>query len=138
MKNTILFLLLFTILLPACRKTDRTSGNNATLPGTWTLMETLVDPGDGSGTWKPAQLPLVLLFTNDGHIKGSAFPQAWQYTVLNDTTIKFVYADGTFIIYNYAVSGSSLMLSGGGCIEACGLKFSKSSSTSLYTHSSPN
>jgi hypothetical protein len=131
MKNTILFLLLFTILLPACRKTHQTAGNTASLPGTWTLVETLMDPGDGSGTWKPAQSPLVLLFTNDGQIQGNAFPQARQYAVLNDTTIKFVYTDGTFIIYNYTVSGSSLLLSGGGCIEACGLKFSKSSSTSL-------
>jgi hypothetical protein len=131
MKNTVLFLLLFTIVLPACRKTDRTAGNNATLPGTWTLVETLTDPGDGSGTWKPAQAPLVLLFTGDGHIQGSAFPQARQYTVLNENTIKFVYADGTFILYNYTLSGSKLMLSGGGCIEACGLKFSKTNTTSL-------
>jgi hypothetical protein len=131
MKNTILFLLLFTIMLPACRKTDRSAGNNTTLPGTWTLVETLTDPGDGSGTWKPAPAPLSLLFTNNGRIQGSAFPQARQYELLSDTSIKFIYADGTFIIYNYAFTNSALVLSGGGCIEACGLKFIKGSATSL-------
>ena len=131
MKNTILLLLLFMMILPACRKTDRAAGNNKTLPGTWTLVETLADPGDGSGTWKPASAPLTLLFTTGNDIKGSAFPQARRYEVLGDTTIKFIYADGTFIIYNYAITSSSLVLSGGGCIEACGLKFSKSSTTSL-------
>jgi hypothetical protein len=119
-----LALSLFTFLLFSCNKMESANANEA-VAGTWKLVETLADPGDGSGTWQPATgtAQTYLLFYNNGLIGGNAFPEARNYTVMNDTTVKFTYADGTFINYTYALSETTLVLSGGGCIEACGAKF---------------
>jgi hypothetical protein len=125
MRTAFFFGMVCTLLLFSCSKSESNSMDQAGLPGTWTLVETLADPGDGSGTWQPATAPLALTFTANGTIEGNAFPQARRYQVLSTTTIKFIYADDTFIIYNYALTESVLSLSGGGCIEACGLKFIK-------------
>ncbi len=125
MKQALLFWLLAAVTFGSCSKSDSTTLGKTALPGMWTLTETLVDPGDGSGTWKPAPAPLTLTFTTDGRIDGNAFPQARTYNLTNDSSIRFTFSDGTFINYNYVFSSSTLVLSGGGCIEACGLKFIK-------------
>ena len=126
MRTALFFSMVCALLLFSCTKSESGTNSKATLPGTWTLVETLADPGDGSGTWQPAATPLTLTFAADGIITGDAFPQARRYEVLGNTTIKFIYADGTFINYNYVLTETTLSLSGGGCIEACGVRFSKS------------
>jgi hypothetical protein len=115
---------LFIFLLFSCNKSESASANEA-VSGTWKLVETLTDPGDGSGIWQPSTgaAHTYLLFYDNGLIGGNAFPEARNYAVANDTTIKFTYADGTFINYTYTLSETTLVLSGGGCIEACGAKF---------------
>jgi len=127
MKRAFLWLLC-SIWLFACSKSDQHTAGNFELAGTWRLAETLADPGDGSGTWKPASAPLLLIFGADGSIQGDAFPQARRYQKLNDTNIRFTFADGAFINYTYSLTNTTLILSGSGCIEPCGLKFKKDTS----------
>src|SRR5438309_2785589 len=118
MKKVALLSLLFCTMLFSCRKSDSNMGSKTALAGTWKLMETLADPGDGSGTWRPAPEALTLTFTQDGGIEGAALPQARHYVVTSDTNLRFTFADGTFINYNYSLVNNTLVLSGGGCIEA--------------------
>ena len=127
MKKAILLLALFTAILFSCRKSETRGVAEHSITGKWRLAETLADPGDGSGTWKPvaAATQTFITFTSDGNIEGNAFPQARHYNVLNETTIRFTFSDGTFILYNYTLTPTTLVLSGGGCIEACGAKFIK-------------
>jgi hypothetical protein len=121
---------LFTFLLFSCNKSESVNTHEA-VAGTWKLVETLADPGDGSGAWQPVTgtSQTYLLFYDNGMIGGNAFPEARNYAVVNGTTIKFTYADGTFINYSYTLSESTLVLSGGGCIEACGAKFVRETAT---------
>lgn len=132
MKTIFALLLCCSVALLSCSKSEVKTFNKAALPGTWKLVEMLADPGDGSGTWQPATAPLELTFTTTNSIEGNAFPQARRYEILNDSTIRFVYSDETFIIYNYTLTESTLSLSGGGCIEACGLKFRKTAQYSGF------
>ena len=125
MKKLLLFLLLCPGMLFSCSKSDTHTAGSTALAGTWKLVETLADPGNGSGTWRPAPNALLLTFTPDGRIGGNAFPQARTYEVTSSTDMRFTFADGTFINYNYTLSDATLVLSGGGCIEACGAKFKK-------------
>lgn len=125
MKRAALLLLLCIAILISCSKSDSACAEKTALTGNWKLVETLADPGDGSGTWQPAAHPLTLTFTSNGSIGGDAFPQARHYEVSSDTNLRFTFADGTFINYNYTLTETTLVLSGGGCIEACGAKFIK-------------
>lgn len=125
MKQAVLFLLLCSAVLFSCSKSDSNVVTKTPLPGAWQLVETLSDPGNGSGMWQPAPESLLLTFTTDGRIEGTAFPQARRYVVTSDKNIRFIYADSTFINYNYTLANTTLVLSGGGCIEVCGLKFKK-------------
>lgn len=125
MKRVLLLVLLFSGVLLSCSKSDSHTSADTSLPGTWKLIETLADPGDGSGTWQPATQLVTLTFTDGGFIQGNAFPQARRYEVTSDTNIRFTFSDGTFINYNYTLTDGMLVLSGGGCVEACGAKFKK-------------
>ena len=125
MKQAVLLLLVCSAVLFSCSKSDSNVVTKTPFSGTWQLAETLADIGNGSGTWQPATEPLLLTFTTDGRIEGTAFPQARRYVVTSDKNIRFIYADSTFINYNYSLVNTTLVLSGGGCIEACGLKFKK-------------
>lgn len=124
--NRVLLMLLFSVSsLLSCSKSDSACAEKTELTGTWKLSQTLADAGDGSGTWQPASQPLTLTFGADGAIGGDAFPQARRYQRTTDTNLRFTFDDGTFIIYNYALADATLIMSGGGCIEACGAKFIK-------------
>lgn len=129
MKRAALFLMLCMVVLVSCSKSDANCADKGAVTGTWKLVETLADPGDGSGKWQPASASLTLTFHPDGAIGGDAFPQARRYEVASNTNLRFTFADGTFINYNYALTETTLTLSGGGCIEACGAKFIKTSSS---------
>lgn len=115
-----LLFLLFCIFA-SCSKSGSESTEKTALTGTWKLSQTLA----GSGTWQPAADPLVISFHAGGALSGNAFPQAERYDVASISNLRFTFTDGTFIFYNYALTGTTLELSGGGCIEACGAKFVK-------------
>jgi hypothetical protein len=115
-----------------CNKTSRSpADNNSSIVGKWILIQTLVDPGDGSGTWMQANVPnhYFMQFNADNKtiesniISGSG--NLDQYKIINDSTVNLIYSDNDTVRYNYKIDNSSLTLMGG-CYEACGLKFTRS------------
>lgn len=72
-----LALLLCVASLLACHKTDSNTAGTSSIAGTWQLVETLADPGDGSGTWRAVTTAdqTFITFTANGQIQGTAFPQ---------------------------------------------------------------
>ncbi len=63
MKKLLAIVLLFSLIL-ACNNDDNANAN-VSLVGTWKLTETLVDPGDGSGTFIPVQSNKTVTFNNN-------------------------------------------------------------------------
>ena len=118
------------VLFVGCNKTLNTHLTaNVSLVGKWFLIETLADPGDGSGKWNPADRPnyYFIKFNADNSIKSNTYGRlsgAKQYDATSDTTLNVRYADGTTATFYYSISNGQLTIMGG-CIEACGLKFRK-------------
>ena len=115
------------LLLSACRK--ETFKGNATLSGQWKLIQTLADPGDGSGTWQPAQnVTTTVQFNSDGTLGGTAFPIYNKYAVKDSVTLVFTQPDNTIQNFRYSIHHDSLTMSPDGpirCYEACGERFKK-------------
>lgn len=102
--------------------------NNATLTGNWKLVQSLADPGDGSGTWQPVATSTSLAFNADGTTNGSTFPNYIAYTLSATTDITFSQADKTTQNYRFTISHDTLSISPDGpirCTEACGIRFVK-------------
>ncbi len=117
-------------LLVTCKKTDSSTAEgkaNSGLTGKWKLTEYLSDPGDGSGTWQPANLPTAyyLEFSADGTGKvtpGTPYDLSGDtYTVDSDSTMIANRGSNTYKV-SYQLTADSLTITGG-CIEACGMKF---------------
>lgn len=64
MKRHIIVLLAIGITLLSCQNNDDTP-IDPDLIGTWKLTARFVDPGDGSGTFKPVQSKMTLEFENE-------------------------------------------------------------------------
>jgi hypothetical protein len=132
MKKLVSVISLFSALLFfSCSKTsDAVEGH---LTGKWILIETLADPGDGSGTWRPADPPnhFYLTFKTDSTVESNLYTGPGglkRYSLLTDSTINFTYNNGGSVNLRYKIEAAFLTITGG-CIEACGSKFSKSSLT---------
>jgi len=63
----ILFILLTIGILYSCNKNDD-SNSRTQLIGNWKLIEVLVDPGGGSGTFNSVESDKIITFENDGTI----------------------------------------------------------------------
>jgi len=127
MKRFFIFGCFLTTLFVACSKTsNQNPQNKLTLTGKWTLTETLADPGDGSGKWTAVSrqnyfyLRLNTDFTAESNY--IQFSVLEKYSVINDTTISFLFQNGSSKTYNYRIDNTSLKITGG-CYEACGAKF---------------
>lgn len=125
--------LLLTIMFAFCSKTSNpTAAKNSTLIGTWTLVETLADPGDGSGRWTAVDKPdyYFLRFNSNNSIESNTYNGLGglkQYKIVNDSIVRFIYGNGTPVTLLYELSSNSLTIKGG-CIEACGSKFVRKTS----------
>lgn len=119
--------------LASCNDDDNTPGAEPELVNQWSLIEQLVDPGDGSGTFQPVESNKVIEFFSDG-------------TVRSNSTLCFMDPDGTnqtftgtydpdemtinpddcsdddFLRLTYEQDGGILYLYYL-CIEPCGQKF---------------
>ncbi|WP_147203520.1 hypothetical protein [Segetibacter aerophilus] len=117
-----------TVLFFACTKNYIVDDSiNSAIVGKWFLVETLADPGDGSGRWTPVSDPnrYYMKFNSDGSLENNTpgiLANLRRYKTPNDSSINFVYPDGASFSLRYKIEGNSLTLSGG-CIEACGSKF---------------
>jgi hypothetical protein len=117
-------------LFICCNKSS--SVTNATLIGKWGLIETLADPGDGSGKWKPVDHPNndFVVFNRDETMLSNTIGRMMEvkrYQIIDSVTIKFLFDDGNGYNMFYAIKGDTLTIMGG-CIEACGSKFIKKTS----------
>jgi hypothetical protein len=98
-----------------------------TLQGKWKFRESYMDPGDGSGTWKPApQGQTYIEFRQDGTLATdlplfSGYAR-YQHT---DSTVTLLPPTGTntFLMY-YKIQGSTLELNPL-CFEGCGYRFKR-------------
>src|SRR4051812_23907892 len=115
MKYFITLFLLFVLI--ACTK----SSNKAlsSLIGRWKLTETLVDPGDGSGTWMPATTNYIIQFNNDSTAYENPvnpYRNINKYSITNDSTLTLFYSNGTSQSLYFKIQDNTLTLTGG-CIE---------------------
>lgn len=110
----------------SCKKTAAVF--NTTLMGKWTLVETLIDPGDGSGKWMPVNTPnYYIKFEPGDGIESNISKRsgnASEYKILTDSTLYLIYAESDTVSYFYKIDGNFLTLEGG-CYERCGMKFKK-------------
>ncbi|WP_222539274.1 hypothetical protein [Pedobacter polysacchareus] len=97
------------------------------LSGNWKLIETLADPGDGSGKWRPvdSNAPIEnILFKKDGKLEWSRDKAFKIYTKSDSTSLSFVKKDTSVWNYYYKIKNDTLILSPP-CIEGCGFKYVK-------------
>jgi len=119
-------ILLFTII--GCSKSETNNTNSNSIVGKWIKTSYLADPGDGSGTWQQDNSGTnYIIFHEDSSAESNSNPYFGtlkSYHILSDSTLTLVYSDGTIFPHMYKVEGNTLTLMGG-CIEACGSKYSR-------------
>ena len=59
----------FIIFISSCSTDDSTPKDKSQLVGKWKLIEQLIDPGDGSGTFQPIDSNRVIEFFSDNTVK---------------------------------------------------------------------
>jgi len=128
-------IILFLVLAAACSSTSEEDldFNQENLLGTWTLTETLVDPGDGSGTFKTVEDGYSITFRADSTFTSTRLQecQIGTYRIGENATVVFSYDcdDFTEVYEDMArLSGSNLITSPilpSRCIEACKHKFKR-------------
>lgn len=115
------------LFVSACKKEHSPKGT-ATLTGKWKLVESLSDPGDGSGKWLPVATHTTFELKDNGTVSGTAFPTYVTYILKDSVTITFKQADTVIQNYRYHISQDTLSMSPDGpirCYEACGIRFKK-------------
>lgn len=116
-------LVTLTLSYLSCKKSDQGSTE---IYGTWKLVETWNDPGDGSGKYvKVKGAPKYISIDKSGTIGGDALPDALSYKILDSVQMEITsnnYAKP--FVYRYKVSSNTLELNPP-CIEGCGLKFKR-------------
>ncbi|MEO9021900.1 MAG: hypothetical protein ABI237_04245 [Ginsengibacter sp.] len=117
----VLLLVIVAVAFSACKKDFQNNG----IIGKWKLTRFLADPGDGSGTWQPADLfkPQYLEFTADGMlIYSPTNPNNLErYNVTSDSTMIFSRNNEDLSI-GYHVAGNILTIHFP-CFEPCGLEY---------------
>lgn len=96
--------------------------------GTWRLTETLVDPGDGSGTFEPIESDKMVSFTADGEMSSNG--NFCNSPVINGSGI-YSLSDSTItvecsqtITLHFDLTSESLIIFKH-CIEPCAEKYVK-------------
>lgn len=126
-------LLIATVYLSACllctcaKSSDTAAGNSIT--GKWILTETLADPGNGSGQWKPAAMPgyYYAQFNADSSFEGNSYTGTGaikRYSLQRNNMLHLIDSNGRDYTYSYTLVSTSLTITGA-CIEACGSKFTR-------------
>lgn len=116
-----LAILLISVALTSCGD----SKEDFAVTGEWKLIEALMDPGDGSGTFEKTSYDWFLEFHSDGTIQSS------QGLCLDNSSNNGTYTDkeikgiGCDAVYTYDIQGQYLILRHKFCIEPCAYKFRK-------------
>jgi len=119
--------LLATLIFSCNKGSNHPTDDKSSLLGKWILVETLQDPGDGSGKWTAVdqQNYYYLRLNTDSTVETNCFTGlggAKKFRAVNDSVINFIYANGQTMINRYLLDNSSLTVTGG-CYEPCGSKF---------------
>ncbi len=141
MKNLLLSSIIIGILLSCSNDDESKNVVNPQLIGKWKLIETFLDPGDGSGTYQSIESEKTIEFFNNGTfaISGSLCKLS---TSVGEITMGIVseskYSDRNILIsneecdpdnstaeYRLSIDNSDLIVSYTACIEGCGLKYQK-------------
>jgi hypothetical protein len=134
-QSTYLLVIAFILFASACNKENIavkdknvTVKANSTLTGKWKLVESLADPGDGSGTWMAVSNSTQLLLNVNGTMSGNTFTEYIGFILKDSVTLTFSQADNTIQNYRYYIHQDTLSMSPDGpiwCIEGCGIRFKK-------------
>ncbi len=123
------FLTLISVLTLSCEQEDDPERlDKSALVGKWRLSETLADPGDGSGRWRPVDGEVFAEFKQDGNLGGTAFGDLNHYVIKDSVTITFLKANKKEQEFWYKIKDDTLTMSPtwpSQCIEGCGIRFVK-------------
>jgi len=128
MKSKILFLFLLGILV-SCSDNEN---QNEELVGKWKLTETLVDPGDGSGTFQPVNSNKTIQFNSDGTLNSNSY-LCNMFSIANEASSgKFNITEHTIfslscnpqLTLNYRIENNELIIDYS-CFEGCAEKYIK-------------
>lgn len=142
--KVLFFVTVTTFLLFSCQYNNATSDTgcemktgdekeSATcLVGTWRLVETLMDPGNGSGTYQPVNYDKTITFTTSGTYQASTKLCAADNSTsgiyrIESSVLKFEECDQ--FGYRIKIENGQLILSNMACIEACHEKYERVSSS---------
>jgi hypothetical protein len=127
--NRVLIILFLIGVLISCRKSD--NNKNSELIGEWRLVEVLVDPGDGSGTFHSVISEKTIEFQSNRYVisNGSicdmsietVSPSTGTYS-LSDSTINSSNCPNSPIKIKFHKAGTTLTISYP-CDEACIAKY---------------
>lgn len=140
--STKVWVLLLSFLLIGCNDNDFAENPTESIIGTWQLIESLIDIGDGNGDWRPVSVNdgYAYNFSPDGEFTSDRFDEcaAGSYSISSvDSELTLVYdcdgftqgieePAGTFI-EQFRFESNDLILKPTYifCTEQCGLKFRK-------------
>jgi len=129
MKN-ITFLLAIALLFTACQKDNNPP---ISLAGDWALVEVLLDPGDGSGTFEAVPNDKIITFHSNGTITSNGNLCDLSIGVGQSTAGTYSATQSTFQSndcydpnqeYTFVQDGTELIISYP-CFEACQAKYRK-------------
>lgn len=124
-------IIVFTMLLNGCAKQDNNSQTAS--QNTYKLTAILVDPGDGSGTFRNVNSQKTITLFSGGTIVGSGNFCFMDISNVGTTSGTFSATNSTLtfdgctnfaVPLNYSIAGSELIIDYK-CIEACKMKFTK-------------
>jgi len=112
--------------LCSCKKAQPVVDLSPGLIGKWTLIETMISPGNAVPWTKvPNGKNSLLLFKKDSTFSGTFFNNSGSFHTTDSRTIQLISPDQTKSVYYYSLHADTLITSGSTCIEACGFKFLK-------------
>ncbi len=124
------FIFISLITLFSCNN-DTDESNNG-LIGTWELIEVLIDPGDGSGTFQSTNSNKTIQFNNDGTLNANSYlcdmfsianeASSGEYNEQEQTI--FSLSCNPQMTLNYQIENNRLIIYHL-CIEACAEKYIK-------------
>ncbi|MDP4662626.1 MAG: hypothetical protein NWS74_03095 [Salibacteraceae bacterium] len=124
--KTVTIAILTALAVISCKKKDDVESE---LYGTYKLIETLADPGDGSGTFQPVSSDKTVTLYNDGTITSNGELCRLNTETGTSTAGTYSFTDSTIsssdcTTFGFELSGNTLILNYQ-CIEACRGKFLK-------------
>src|SRR5690242_5623611 len=102
MRKILFIVSLSCLIFLSCRKAPVIA--NLPITGRWTQIETLTDPGDGSGKWMPVSMPdyYFINFEQGGSVESNisrGSGNVSKYKTVTDSTLYLIYAESDTVSY---------------------------------------